>query len=380
MPSIDPVHFPPESYFSCTSCGKCCRHEWNVAVTEEKAEKLADLKCFKKLSKDGFVPLPVVNGTRLIGRHEDGNCLFHSDQGCAIHSEVGASEKPETCQIYPFSLVNTPDGYFASLLFSCPAAMAGRGEPISEAEPDLARMLSSFSVFEQPPASSTVTIHENYRMSWTDYVKLEPHLLNSLRMEDPAEELVNLAVRLGYLSDGNPDIEKAVSCPSLLEQALELLPLFACHAISVVENPNNPEERSSFVEALFSGQSQPSRLIPGHLPPFQRRSIPSLLTKQILTRYLRGFIFGKRLLLGPTLVTRLLLLATAVSIFLYYSEALFEKGNRTLESEGASLEFAFDLIETNFLTRSEDIKELFLEYERVIGKYREMSHSPTDKT
>jgi hypothetical protein len=65
-------------------------------------------------------------------------------------------------------------------------------------------------------------------------------------------------------------------------------------------------------------------------------------------------------------------LATSLSVLLHYSENSFELGKQHLDEEAASLEMAFDLVETNFLTHSHDVEELFIEYERAIAAYREL--------
>ena len=61
-----------------------------------------------------------------LARADDGSCYFLKDGLCGIHAEQGLTAKPSVCQLYPLSLVATPDGYYVSLAFTCPAVISGR--------------------------------------------------------------------------------------------------------------------------------------------------------------------------------------------------------------------------------------------------------------
>ena len=65
------------------------------------------------------------------------------------------------------------------------------------------------------------------------------------------------------------------------------------------------------------------------------------------------------------------MLATSVSVLLYYLKIKTE-ASQSLHFSFEDLEWGFDLIETNILTHSSDLEELFLEYERALAAYAEV--------
>lgn len=373
MTTESPVHVPPETHFSCTNCGKCCVYPWGISVTEREANLIAETSAYQDLEKQGFVPLPVAQESRQVGRRDNGVCLFHSDDGCNVHREVGLDSKPQPCQIYPFSLIRTPDGFFVSLSFSCPAVVAGRGETLTESLQDLTRMATTLPTLKESRASATLTLSEGFRIPWEQYLELEQEIFQTLRMVDPIRELVTLAVRFGILHEGKTrlsasDIEISAT---LAEEAMQLLPLFAAQAIATAENMDDPHERVEFVDALSRGDRPTSNLFEVSLPPFELRQTGSVLAKDALARHLRGVVFGKKLLVGPTLVARLLMVATSVAVFNYYLEALIAISGGSLAAEGRCLEWAFEVVEINLLTHSQEMAELFLQFERCLTEFRQ---------
>ena len=345
------INIAPDQHFSCTSCGKCCRSQWRIKVEEEKIPGIKATQAYQNLERQGYVPLPVVDGQRQVGRKSDGACQFLGESGCQIHSELDGFKKPSVCQLFPFNLVNTPDGYFVSLSHSCPAVLAGTGNVVSAQLEDLQRTVSESPYFSDNDESvkKEVTLTEDKVISWEDYCELEQAMLASIGTVDPVRDIVKLAASMIGAGIAN--------------EALEFMPFFAANTISVLERPDDHDERQIFASELLNGEIH-SNLLGRPIDSFRICEPKDLMTKQILVRYIKSIIWGKRLVTGPTVVTRLLMLATSLSIVLFYLEQKLSIEDSHFDFD--ALEWAFDLVESSIYTHSEDMQPLFLEYERAL--------------
>lgn len=364
-----PIHLPPDQNFTCTDCAKCCVTPWRVKVTSENAESIATTDAYKRLEREGFVPLPVSDGQHRIGRKEDGVCQFLRDDrsGCHIHAEAGAAAKPSVCRLYPFVLINTPDGYFVSLAFSCPAVLAGVGAPVEKQLASLSEVVKDSTYFGDDTVSpdKKVTVTENFQTSWSDYLKLEQHIVSNIGKHDPVTDLLRVTCNLVC---PEPRISHLI-----LQEAVRVFPTFAANTISVIEEPESPEARVEFASQILEGSTK-SVLLDFELPVFEMRKPPSLTTSEILQRYIRNLIWGKRLVSGPTLAARLLMLATTLSILLYYVEVKKQQ-NGERHFSFPDLEWGFDLVEMNLFTHAEDLESVFLQYERTLFSYADVFRS-----
>jgi Fe-S-cluster containining protein len=138
-----PLRIDSEQRFTCSQCGTCC-HRWDVVVSD------AEIDAFRRhnaaswyresrdaeagTSVDPFEPVPGLPGLQRIRKRADGGCGFLSpDNRCRIHEELGASRKPLTCRMYPYSFHAAPDGVVVTTSFGCPTIIANKGEPIAAA-------------------------------------------------------------------------------------------------------------------------------------------------------------------------------------------------------------------------------------------------------
>lgn len=367
-----PLNLREEQRFSCTSCGKCCRTHWKIDVHSKVATQLRSTSTYQKRIRKGYSPLPLVDGKHQIGRLENGECVFFEDGGCDIHREAGLSAKPTTCQLYPFNLIKTPDGFFVSLSFSCPAAIAGVGTPLSGHREDLEALLDQRKFLpDAMPVLNQVSVSQEHKVSWEDYLELENSLVSNLKAEDPVAFLLNAACQLVSQARARDkiDVDKLDFSKStlLLGDAASLLPIFATSCISTMEMNSLSDDREAFSEAL-KDRGGISRLLKIDLPPYQVHKPGDLITSQVILRYLDNIFKGKRLLGGPSVIAQLLLLACAVSILLYYLDAQ-SRSSELRHFSFEHLEWAFELIEVNIVTHSQDLDKFFSEYERALWAF-----------
>ena len=362
------INMSPNQYYSCTACGKCCETPWKVEVSPEELERIEKTAIFQRIKQKGYVPIELADENYKVGRRDDDSCHFLGDKGCGIHNEEGFAAKPSVCKTYPFGLINTPDGYFVSLAFSCPAVLAGTGEPVSKQVDDLKMIVETTPYYgkEKLDSSTLVTVAENQKLSWSSYLQVEDILLKDVGKDDPIGDLLSLATSLAlHMNSSSEDpwvYDSSIYDNPLIEEVTSLLPMFAANTIAVMELDENPEGREEFTEEIQQSAGVQSSLLGKPLPQFYSRKPDNMIVKNVLLRFVRNAIWGKKLISGPTVVTRLLMLAASVSVVLYYLEARGQ-GNKRHHFDFEHLEWAFDLVESAIFTHADDLKPMFLEYE-----------------
>lgn len=291
-----------------------------------QAEKAALIKAssnYRELTRAGYIPLEVLADTfHFLAYDENGHCHFLQDKLCGLHKQHGLSHKPVICRLYPFTIVNTPDGHFVSLLFSCPSVIAGHGKPVEQHSEELQALFLS-QAGKVPLLSSIkehVLVTQETTMSWSDYLTVEQSLLHNLPPAGLVDYLLNAACLLAEEPFSTIDFSQASSLTTSLRASVF------------------PE----FLSAL------------GASPSWQRKSgHPASAEVAVMTRYLRNQIFGKLLLIGPSLVCRLLLVGAALAIV-----------ERRAPERG--LEQAFIECEEQYVSQSNEHEELLLELESIV--------------
>jgi Fe-S-cluster containining protein len=351
--------FLDQNNFSCTNCGKCCASGWKVSIRPSDVVKIEATEAYKTRHRAGLIPIVVLEGQYLVSKAEGVVCTFFTDSGCEIHRELGSSGKPGTCQVYPFQMSVMPDGIHVSLAFSCPAAIAGFGIATQSYEEELS------TLFRVPSPDAT---HDFLRLAgipieWVDYCRLEEKMLAQLvlSIDDPVTALIQLACGVIHPEGTTEEVE------SLYDLAFDLLPLFATSSVSVMESEDTLDGRQEFQNRLMFAEGVMSKRLECHLPLFALCRPRDLITRDVISRYIRQHVEGKRLLSGPTLATRILLLACGVAVVLYLQEALTRKIDPTRFSFEA-LEKAFELVELEMVTHGDSMDELFEKYESALVK------------
>ncbi len=127
------IELPAIQNWSCHGCSDCCRGQLLITLSPEEQQRLQQQHW---TAADGVDPaaimVPVGKGFRL-GHQQDGACVFLDPAGrCRIHAKFGEAAKPLACRLYPLVIHPAGRKLVTGLRFSCPSAVANRGQPLSE--------------------------------------------------------------------------------------------------------------------------------------------------------------------------------------------------------------------------------------------------------
>lgn len=348
LASANSIIFPSQLNFECTSCGKCCRSSFEIPIKAHTVAKIQRSDPYRKLVREGYQPLRVLaESFHFLDYREDGTCHFlDSDQLCGLHKSHDPTYKPVICRLYPFNLVPTPDGWYASVLFSCPAVISGTGAPLEAHREELANLLTGEEgkLPTLPPVKQHILAHQEETVPWNQYLEWEDKLLDALNPQDPAQSLLKAA---RDLLPGSPKLQEKVE-------------EFGNLALLYLEDCEDPE---LFFEQLCRGEKPYSERLQTQLSSFQLRAPSNRLVQEVLSRYLQSLIRGKLLVIGPTLFCRLVLVAVSLSILLGDLEVLAERDGE-LHFSFPHLEECFDTCETRLVAQSNDLEPYLLELEQ----------------
>lgn len=357
--------------FECHSCGRCCRNSWAIRVESGARDEIWATSVADEVVKAGYQPLLVLEDQAVVtGRKADGACVFLApDNLCGIHAEIGKKKKPLACQVYPYGLTETPDGYFASLSFACPSVVAGLGQDLEANRRELQELLDDHGQAMSRPDSlpHQVEILQGRSIPWKEYLALETAISSAFQPEDPVVSLLSIATDLvltvvTHQGDLPLDWSSIRGGPREGDFEEAVLAMFSASVVALLENPDEPESRQPFSEAMLSGQQLFSERHQVALPEFSLGQPQPEWVVAVFQRYFQNAIFGKSLL-TTSVVSRLLCLACAYTLVMYYGEAF--KGSETDLSLEA-LTKAFELVESELVVHTRSVDELFLTFETTL--------------
>ena len=371
------LHLPAEQSFECTSCGRCCRASWTIAVEAPAEPAIRASQAYRDRARDGFQPLTLLQERVAVARKPDNSCTFLDQENlCELHRELGGTHKPLVCQTYPYLLTETPDGIFVTLSYACPAVSEGTGPKVEEQRAYLEQMLAARGdeMPQAPPVEETIEVTLGHRLAWPEYLKLEEELLGGLSAQDPVSSLLGAAVHLIWAEPqvGGGDFQRPPEGFGLARPYnfagfdRQLASMVSCNLLATTEDVTDPQERAQLGSYLWNGGHHPSTRFGLVLPAFQLSRPVSSSAQERVARYLRGAIFGKRLLLG-SVVSRLLALTCGVAILLFYVEAFSASG----DDETTAFDRAFTLIESELLSHTRSFDGFFLEFEEALRNVRD---------
>ncbi len=137
-----PIIFPEVGgqRFDCQQCGRCCR-ELVIYITEGDRKKIDKQDWQDKLDGPPYIRF---GRSYVLNHRSSGDCIFLTDNHmCRIHAAFGATDKPLSCQLFPFSLEPEADGFRVSVRFDCPSVARSVGNPLAKHRPDVARLASA---------------------------------------------------------------------------------------------------------------------------------------------------------------------------------------------------------------------------------------------
>lgn len=339
-------------------------------------------EAYRQKVRTGYLPLTVQAERVTLARGTDGACLFlDSDAACELHRELGGEAKPLVCQTYPYLFTETPDGVFTSLSYACPAALEGVGPLLEETRTELEALIEA-RWRELPQAASVgerVYVSPQHWLSWGDYLALEHDLLLAFSPERPVESLLATAVNL-ILAEPNEPGQLApppggwslAAAYNLGGFDRELTSMVSCNLLAITEDVTDPEERARLGSFLWNGGQHYSAKFSRQLPPFSLRQPSTPQAVELIDRYVRNAILGKRLLSG-TVPSRLLALACGIAILLFYIEALTEpeEDGRTAPFSFEASDRAFTLVESELLSHTRSFDGFFVEFEAALRNVRD---------
>lgn len=311
------------------------------------------------------MPLITVNEQLVVNRRADSACVFLNDGGCDIHRELGSFSKPTVCQLYPLSLVNTPDGYYASLLFSCPSVVEGGGRPLAEQLDDMKRTLEESEYFTgMPVEASDIVLTEGLTVSWADWKALEPEVLEVLKAGHGVSGSLRLAASIiGHRRVGQGRWKPSEYQSADVDEVAGLFPIYTSFAVAILEGARDMTEQERICDLLLNGEPCHSQHLGMELSELEFKGPLNDQAAAVVARFLQNFVLGKRILQDGTVLARCLAMGVSLAALNYYHRMVVERDPSRDFRHGA-LAWSFELIEAALLGHSDKAMGLFAGYER----------------
>ncbi|MCE5286998.1 MAG: flagellin lysine-N-methylase [Pelosinus sp.] len=198
--------------FTCQMCGRCCRNDWQVTLTEESYQRnkcLFESTGREKEFAEAFIPLAGSGGLdeyAYIAKQANGACWFLAAENyCRLHREAGHSHLDAVCQLFPRYPMSTARGQELTLSFSCPAVLnlASRKAPlmvIRAEEPPLEVLAGQFVAHVYPHQQS-----EGNPLRY--YFEMEQHFIDIMQWRS-----VTVNERLQILGETVERIRQLENC------------------------------------------------------------------------------------------------------------------------------------------------------------------------
>lgn len=207
-----PLLIPEGVRYNCQGCGRCCSG-WSVGMTENDYSRikdidwgslhpeLADRELFihrEKEFKEGITLYPHFTKPRA-----DGTCPFLIDNLCFIHSHTNEETKPGTCQLFPYTFVETPTGVYMGLSLNSMASVRNMGELLTDQREKLMGYLMKTKTFVNEKAQeagsattkqlvanpySEVTLSGQTKVSWDEFLHVDSKMIETIKAGDESGE------------------------------------------------------------------------------------------------------------------------------------------------------------------------------------------------
>lgn len=203
--------------FSCEMCGRCCRNDWQITLSEEsylRNEQLFRSTGRGKEFSEAFITLGKSAGLEeyaYISKHPDGSCWFLAKENyCLLHREAGHSHLDAVCQLFPRLPMSTARGQELTLSFSCPAVLklASRKAPLAvirAEEPPLEFLAGQFVAHvypQQQKADNPLRFYFELEQHFIDIMQfrgllIKERLLLLTKTVDEIRQLASTDLRAG---------------------------------------------------------------------------------------------------------------------------------------------------------------------------------------
>lgn len=353
-----PVQVYDFQAFACTNCGRCCR-PWEVALEGAQAEAIRQSHAYQSRVKKGYQPLLVVRpGVGELGDRGDDHCTFLDNQNlCELHAELGGGSKPLGCQLFPYQVVQTPEGLHVYLSFACPPVVAGLDADVesNRQQLDAALGIHSEPLPDSPESPFLVKLWQGAAIPWESYLRLESSLLASYRPAQPLDSVLGMVLDLFEICSG-PFSPACDPWPDLkggghdLSFAREILSKLLGFLVAIFERCEDGQRGLAVARAVEQGLSISSGPLEMILPPLNLEPPSADWVQTTYHRYFRNAFQGKAVL-RSTVASKLLEVAAALALTSYYAEAYRQaRGLEALDLE--TLTDAFALVESELATHN----------------------------
>ncbi len=205
-----PLIIPEGIRYNCQGCGRCCSG-WSVGMTENDYSRIKDIdwgslhpdlanrELFihrEKEFKEGTSLYPHFTKPRA-----DGTCSFLIDNLCFIHSHTDEETKPATCQLFPYTFVETPTGIYTGLSLNSMASVRNLGNLLTDQREKLEGYFkktrsfigekaleagSSKQMVEAPYA--TVVLSGQTKVAWKEFLHVDQKMIDTINAGNESGE------------------------------------------------------------------------------------------------------------------------------------------------------------------------------------------------
>jgi len=185
------IEIPAFQNWSCHGCTDCCRGGLLITLTPADKWRIEQQKWTPADGVDPATMIVAEGGGFRLGHQSDGACVFLDPSGrCRIHAKFGEEAKPLACQLYPLVIHPAGKKLVVGLRFSCPSAVANRGQPLSAQKAEIQR-LAKLVVPEDYREGSPPPVVAAPGTDWPDFLRFVKWLDGSLSVKE-----VSIALKL----------------------------------------------------------------------------------------------------------------------------------------------------------------------------------------
>jgi Fe-S-cluster containining protein len=291
---------PPGFAFDCVGCGSCCtcQNIGPLAAAEVDALRQSqhpDLLAlhervpgglFRRASQDDG------SGVQLICRQKPLGCVFLQPDGlCRVHAALGPEGKPTPCRMFPYRLIDTPEGVDVTLLSECRQWLRARraGESIPRATYEAGWDALSALERKRVPFPAAVPLRGGRTLAYADYRAWEDRAEATIAAWQQGTLPALVARVAGSLAtDAGLESPPPSASPETLHDLLLVLREFLAQAMDEYPATSGPESgthawTAALADSLDLAPLYASRLTSDRLSPDARE-----LVREGYLNYLHG--------------------------------------------------------------------------------------------
>ena len=246
----------PEQNFTCRGCGQCCRRSFDIVATPAETKRL-EAANVSRWFRESATAAPgtespvfeyLAGGLLRIRKRPDGVCGFLSDENrCRIHEELGATAKPLSCQMFPYSFDPVAGDTRVNMNLGCPTVLRNEGRPLEDQRAEIGALASRWRKASSPA---------DVPLEWVKGMPLDPELLDTMRwtlrrvldLHEPTFSLRRNVGRMALLLEDWTRLRVVKLGPEKFEEYVNLTGEFA------VTKPADPNPKTSAISRfLFRG-------------------------------------------------------------------------------------------------------------------------------